>query len=121
LQHRDFLAIGQQNLELATWAAAPYGWTARPARHAEFAPIGGMRGVELSHPRAPVTVLLVEPYPDRRDYENLGTSRGFVCLSSGLDGAFQLPSLLEHPAIRQLVCALGSVAHRRRLEPALTA
>ena len=121
MQHREFLAIGQRNIDLAAWAAAPYGWSARPAQHTEFVTIGGMRAVELLHPRSPIAVLLVEPCKDRRDYEGGASSRGFLCLSAGVRGALQLPALLEHPAIMQLIWALGSVAHRRRLEPALTA
>ena len=116
---REFMAIGQPNVDLAAWAAAPYGWIARPAPRTELATLGVEgRAVELVHPRSPIAVVIVEDGAADRS----GSSSGaFLFLSAGLEDAFRLSTLLRHPAIQQLVSSLGAVSRRSRLEPALSA
>jgi len=111
------MAIGQPNVDLAAWAAAPYGWTARPASQTTLAAmeIEG-RAVELVHARVPIVVIVVEETPKVGCRGDRNTSSGaFVCLSAGLDGANRLSTVLEHPDIRQLVTAIGAVSRRNRI------
>jgi hypothetical protein len=117
MQKREFLAILRPNVDLAAWAAAPYGWSARPAARNELvAMVAPGRAVELFHARSPVGVVLIET-PAAGPTEV--ADGAFLYLSGGFDDAEKLSSLLGHPTIAQLVSALGAVARRTRAEPEL--
>lgn len=118
MSQREFMAFGQPDVEVAACLAAPFGWSVRPVPHDELTSLGiEGRAVELGHPRAPISVVLVEA-PARRGSASSGA---FVYLSAGVKDSFRLSALLRNPAICELVSALGDFAKRSRCQSALGA
>lgn len=120
MERREFMAIGQADLDLAVWVATLHGWTSCEASPADVRRIGaGGRAAELTHPFAPIPVVLAETRePAGRDGS---TSGSFIEFTSGLEQTYRLSSLVQDPVMQQLIHALGEVSRTTRADPAIAA
>ena len=109
MSRRGFLAVFRRNVEFAAWAAAPSGWSARPACRADLDAIGAAgKAVELTHPDAALPVLLVE-----QSGSYLGTASGaYLHLPSSSSRVLPLLPLCD-PVVQELIRTLGGLARGR--------